>query len=64
MTRTQGNASRKTRRHVPFWCIPLSFFLIEGFAFFFLSLNIEEFDLSQLWPLAFGALWEIGRAHV
>ena len=59
MTRTQGNASRKTRRHVPFWCIPLSFFLIEGFAFFFLSLNIEEFDLSQLWPLAFGALWAV-----
>ena len=47
----------KTRRRVHFLFVPLSFFLVEVFAFFFLSLNTEEFRLAQLWPLAFGALW-------
>ncbi len=40
-----------------FW-IPLSFFYIELFGFFFLSLT-EEFEAAQLWPLAFGGLWAV-----
>ncbi len=43
----------------PFFLLPLSFFLIEVFAFFFLSLNRQSFALSQLWPLAFGVLWSV-----
>ena len=41
----------------PFWLLPASFFLVEVFAFCFLSLNGESFEWKQLWPLAFGALW-------
>ena len=48
---------QRTGRRVHFLFIPLSFFLVEVFAFFFLSLNTEEFRPAQLWPLAFGALW-------
>jgi len=42
---------------LPFALIGLSFFLIELFAFLFLSLDLEAFDPEQLWPLAFGFLW-------
>ena len=55
MDRTTGK--QRTGRRVHFLFIPLSFFLVEVFAFFFLSLNTEEFRPTQLWPLAFGALW-------
>ena len=48
---------QRTGRRVHFLFVPLSFFLVEVFAFFFLSLNTEEFRPAQLWPLAFGALW-------
>ena len=48
---------QRTGRRVHFLFVPLSFFLAEVFAFFFLSLNTEEFRPAQLWPLAFGALW-------
>ena len=47
----------KRKASAPFWLIPVSFFLVEGFAFFFLSLNGDGFEAKQLWPLAFGALW-------
>ncbi|MGM9550207.1 MAG: LTA synthase family protein [Faecousia sp.] len=57
MDGSSGKPALKGQRHGHFFCIPLSFFLTEVFAFFFLSLNTEEFALSQLWPLAFGALW-------
>ena len=57
MGRTSGKPARKTRRHIHFLFVPLSFFLVEVFAFFFLSLDAGEFQPSQLWPLAFGALW-------
>lgn len=36
----------------------MSFFAVELFAFFFLSLN-EAFEMAQLWPLAFGCLWAV-----
>jgi len=39
--------------------IALSFFFIELFAFFFLSLDREHFAADQLWPLAFGVLWSV-----
>ena len=41
-----------------FFLIPLSFFYIELFGFFFLSLT-KDFSVAQLWPLAFGALWAV-----
>ena len=40
--------------------VALSFFLIELFGFFFLSLDVENYDSAQLWPLAFGGLWAVG----
>lgn len=51
------SGKQKTRRRIHFLFLPLSFFLVEVFAFLFLSLNTEAFRLAQLWPLAFGALW-------
>lgn len=36
-----------------------SFFFIELFGFFFLSLDAENYDPAQLWPLAFGGLWAV-----
>lgn len=47
-----------------FLLIPLSFFYIELFAVFFLSLGLEEFEASQLWPLTFGALWAVLLAGI
>ena len=41
-----------------FLWIPLSFFYIELFGFFFLSLT-GEFETAQLWPLAFGGIWAV-----
>ena len=41
---------------VPFVLVFLSFFLVEVFAFFFLSLT-KDFHKDQLWPLVFGGLW-------
>jgi len=38
--------------------IPLSFFYIELFGFFFLSMT-KDFSAAQLWPVAFGALWAV-----
>ena len=46
------SGKQKTRRRIHFLFLPLSFFLVEVFAFLFLSLNTEEFRLAQLWPLA------------
>ncbi len=49
----------KQRKKLPFVLIPLAFVFIELFAFFFLSLNVDNFEAAQLWPLAFGALWTV-----
>ena len=57
MGRFSGKQAVKERRKVGFFEIPLSFLLMEVFAFFFLSLDTEDFQWAQLWPLAFGALW-------
>ena len=51
-------AEHREGKAVPFSLIVLSFFAIELFSFFFLSLT-EEFHSSQLWPLAFGGLWAV-----
>jgi hypothetical protein len=49
---------KKTRKRknwsLPFAVIPLSYFLVELFAFCFLS-----FENMTPWPLAFGALWAL-----
>lgn len=48
-----GRYSRKQLKWtMPFWLIPVAFFLIEGYAFLFLM--DEAIDW---WPLAFGVLW-------
>lgn len=47
------------RRTAPFWLLPVSFFLVELFAFFFLSWKPKDGSAAQLWPLAFGALWAV-----
>lgn len=47
------------RRTAPFWLLPVSFFLVELFAFFFLSWKPKDGSVAQLWPLAFGALWAV-----
>ena len=39
--------------------LPVSVFLAELFGFCFLSLNREDYDPAQLWPLAFGGLWAL-----
>ncbi len=54
-----GKYERKeeTRTGMPFWLLPVSFFLAECFCFFFLSFQGDDFAWKQLWPLAFGALW-------
>ena len=54
---SKGKFQKKTARQVRFLFIPLSFFLTELFAFFYLSLDTENFEAAQLWPLAFGGLW-------
>lgn len=53
-------AAAKTRKAAaPLWLLPVSFFLVELFAFFFLSWKPKAFSADQLWPLAFGALWAV-----
>ena len=51
--------SKREGKCLPFLLIPASFFLIELFGFFFLSLDGEGFSGAELWPLAFGALWGV-----
>jgi len=51
--------TKKPVKQMPFLMITGSFFLLEVFAFFFLSLDTEAFALSQLWPLGFGVLWAL-----
>ena len=38
---------------MPYFLVVLSFFLVEVFAFFFLSFH-DPFEREQLWVLAFG----------
>ena len=56
--KTAGKRGIK-RLAAPRWLLPISFFLVELFAFFFLSWKPGEFSAEQLWPLAFGALWAV-----
>lgn len=46
-----------TRRKGIAALVPVSFFLIEVFAFFFLRDGQTSFAVKELWPLAFGLLW-------
>lgn len=65
--------------HFPFWCVALAFFLVELYAFAFLSTVGDEYawkffqnmgyaaqDLgtTDFWPLAFGALWALLLAGI
>ena len=51
------NRTQAEKRQLPAFLIPVSFFFIEIFGFFFLSLEGENADLTRFWPLAFGLLW-------
>jgi len=53
----QPKPERK-KGNLSFLLLPLSFFYIELFAWYFLSRS-GEFDPAQLWPLAFGGLWAV-----
>ena len=46
------------KKGLPYGLVVLSFFLVEVFGFFFLSLN-DPFEKEQLWVLAFGGLWSV-----
>ena len=48
----------KVKKGLPYILVVLSFFSIELFSFFYLSLT-EDFEQAQLWPLAFGSLWAV-----
>ena len=50
---------RTKRRTAPLWLLPVSFFSVELFAFFFLSWKPKDFSAAQLWPLAFGTVWAV-----
>lgn len=39
------------------WILPVAFFLVEGYAFLFLS--AEGGEVISWWPLAFGGIWAI-----
>ena len=49
---------QKKKGNLSFLLLPLSYFYIELFAWYFLSRS-GEFDSAQLWPLAFGGLWAV-----
>jgi len=51
--------NKKLKRNLPFFLIPLAFFFVELFCFFFLSLDRDNFEWEQLWPLAFGGFWTV-----
>lgn len=59
MTGKYLNAVEKRARTLPYGLVPLSFFGVELFCFFFLSLDVEAFAADQLWPLAFGGVWAL-----
>ena len=49
---------QKKRWKIPFFCIPVSFFLMECFSFLYLQpQKITSFQ--ELWPLIFGGLWAV-----
>lgn len=53
----QKTKSRK--KTLPFLLVPYSFFMVELFCFFFLSLDPENFQREQLQTLAFGGIWSV-----
>lgn len=55
----EKKARPAARWRMPWWSVPLSFFLIECCAFTVLELRGGISDASELWPLAFGALWAV-----
>ncbi|MGN0976571.1 MAG: LTA synthase family protein [Faecousia sp.] len=57
-TKERKKTSRITQV-VPVVLLAASFFFVELFAFFFLSLDGKDFSTQMLWPLAFGALWAV-----
>ena len=45
---------KKSGWRMPFWVIPIAYFLVEVFGFLFLQSETVDW-----WPLAFGALWAV-----
>ena len=48
----------KRKKCSPYFLVPLSFVLVELFAFLYLQPE-ETLTLQSLWPLAFGGLWTV-----
>lgn len=53
----EKSAPRSEKWGLPFLLIPVSFFAVEAFSFFFLEDLTAE--TVNWWPLAFGALWAV-----
>lgn len=47
---------RVSGKAMPYFCIPVSFFLVELYGFYTLA---DSAAMDRYWPLAFGALWAI-----
>ena len=61
MTGAFEKVSQKTdRKGLPFFLLPLSFFLLEAFGFLFLRDPEKALSLHTCFPLIFGALWALG----
>ncbi len=55
----QKRPRRPVTWNMPWWVVPLSFFLIEIYAFTVLILADGISSTEELWPLLFGALWAV-----
>ena len=65
MRRTHiAQVGEKERKTAPGWLIPVSFFLLEIFAFFFLRDESKSFTVRSLWPLTFGGAWALGLSFL
>lgn len=56
---TPALAAGRTRRKGITALVPVSFFLVEVFAFSFLRDSLSPLEATELWPLAFGFLWSL-----
>ena len=54
---TSTKESRRQQTPAPKALIPIGFFLIEVFAYFYLGRGGEGQSLARFWPLVFGLLW-------
>ena len=56
----EKNREKTEKKGLPFLLIPITFMLLEVFAFCFLRDPEKAVTAASFWPLAFGALWAMG----